>query len=181
MIFITDNLLSEEVFSDLQDYCKQDFSIVTIGDKDFSVLDTPPSILPFLEIEGHEIVLSFIRSAHNTFDTDLRIHNDGYINGHKTSFASILYVSGNEVSKNGTSFWSHSKYGKKAAENQTEEEYDKLLLEDSNNIDVWEQRDIVVSEPNRFLVYNSQYFHSKFPQIIEEGIRKVCVCFYRKK
>lgn len=178
MIIISDNFLDQETFAKLQNYCKNDFRIVQAGDKEFRVLDVPKEILPFLHLEGYEIIRTFVRSADKGFDTDLRIHNDGTIDGFKTSMASVLYISGDEVSKNGTRFHKHHKYGLQAPDDLSDEEFNRLILEDSNDATKWTNMDIVVGVPNRRLLYSSQLFHSKFPSKIKRGVRKVLVTFY---
>jgi len=101
------------MFTALQDICTNtEFEIVKVGEKEFSIMKTPEDILPYFQIPGHEIILSFIRDAYADFDTDYRIHADNVINGHKTSFASVLYINKPEgVTPNGTAFWEHEKYG----------------------------------------------------------------------
>lgn len=180
MIKVQDNFLSVEEFKSLQHYCfNNDFSIVAAGDKSFSVLETPKQILEKLEIEGQEIIFSFIRSAYKEFDTDLRIHADNIINGHMTSMASVLYVSNEDITPNGTCFYKHNKYGLKLPKDCSAEDFDKLLSEDSNDESKWEKKDIVCAIPNRLLTYDSNYFHSKYPKVIENGTRIVLVCFYK--
>src|SRR5690606_23350004 len=103
MIYVTDNFFTPENFKFLQEYCKQDFTIQNVGGKDFSVLPTPQEILPLLNIDGHKLILSFIRSAYKGFDTDARVHADGIILGEKTDYASVIYINNEEgVTPNGT-------------------------------------------------------------------------------
>lgn len=180
---ITDNFLPPKAFQDLQQYCNSnDFQIVTLGEKQFSVLETPNALLEFFKIPNHNLILTFIRSAKNDFDTDLRIHADNIINGHKTALASVLYINDeNEVSKNGTTFWKHHIHGHELQKEVSTEEFDRLITQDSNDPSKWEQTDIVFARPNRQLLYNSNSFHSKWPAKIDKGKRKVLVCFYSKK
>jgi len=182
-ILIRDNYLPEAAFVDLQEYCNElTFQIVNIGGKEFSTLFTPKYLYEFLQIDDHELILTFIRSAHKDFDTDLRIHADNIINGRKPSLAAVLYVNNPEdVSSNGTAFWTHHKYGKSLESNVSNEEFDRLLIEDANDESKWTKTDYVSNVPNRLLVYPSNYFHSKYPAKIENGVRKVLVCFYCKK
>ena len=180
MIFIQDDYFESETFKMIQEYCEQEFRIVTAGEKDFSILDTPNELIPLLQVEGYDLILTFIRSAHKEFDTDLRIHADSIINGHKTALAKVFYISGDEVSKNGTAFYKHNHYGKTLPKDVSDEDFDRLINEDSNDHKQWVKQDIVVGIPNRMLTYDSNYFHSKFPSKIERGVRKVLVCFYKK-
>lgn len=180
---VTDNFLPQAAFTDLQNYCSdQQFEIKEMGDKKFSVLPTPRYILEFLQIPGYEMVLTFVRSANKDFDNEMRIHADNIIAGRKTSIASVLYINREDtVSKNGTSFWKHHKYGYALPEDVSNDEFDRLITEDSNDLSKWEQQDIIYSRPNRLLIYNSNSFHSKYPNQINEGTRMVLVCFYAKK
>lgn len=182
MIQISDNFLPREVFENLQEYCYgNDFKIVEIGEKKFSVLQTPDELLQYLQVDGHQLILTFIRNAYESFDTDLRIHADNIINGHKTSIASVLYLNRpEEVSSNGTAFWNHINYGLTLPDNTSEEEFNRLITEDSNDISKWCKAGLIYSVPNRMVVYQSNYFHSKWPKVIEKGTRIVLVCFYKK-
>lgn len=181
MIIITDDFFGENTFKAIQEYCEQDFQIVNIGGKEFSVLQTPEELLPLIQLEGYELTLTFIRNAWKDFDTDLRIHCDYYINNKKTDLASVLYINDSKgITPNGTAFFKHKKYGIKSPENLSKEEFDRLITEDSNNIDSWDKTDYISSVPNRRLLYDANYWHSKYPNIIKEGIRIVLVCFYSK-
>lgn len=179
---ITENFLSETVFNQLQEYCKlNEFEIVKAREKEFSILETPNFVMDFLEIEGYDLILTFIRSAKKDFDTDARIHADNIIMGEKTALASVLYINPEgEVSENGTAFWKHHQYGEELPDTISNQEFDRLLIEDSNNLSKWQHVETVFSKPNRQLLYNSNLFHSKYPKVIEEGIRMVLVCFYSK-
>jgi len=182
-MIVTDNFLSKAHFSLLQQYCRvNEFEIVTLGEKQFLVLETPPYLIPLFQIEGYELICTFIRSAKNDFDTDQRIHADNIINGHKTALASVLYLNEkDEVSKNGTMFWIHETHGDQLDKSVSNEEFDRLITQDSNDLSKWEASDIVHAKPNRRLLYNSNSFHSKWPAKIEKGERKVLVCFYAEK
>lgn len=181
MISIHDNFFEHRTFKVLQQYCKNEFFIKKAGEKEFLVLPTPENLYPFLEIADHRIILSFIRKAHKDFDTDHRIHCDGTIEGEKTSLASVLYINEKKgVPENGTMFWEHHKWAHRLPSAVGEKEFDRLLLEDANDLSKWEKRDVVHARPNRFLVYDSSLFHSKWPSKIEEGERIILVTFYAK-
>ncbi|MGH2666017.1 DUF6445 family protein [Flavobacterium sp.] len=188
---IEDDFLPEEFFKGLQYYCnKNDFRIVQAGDKFFSVLETPQEIVECIHEEGHELILSFIREAYDGFDNDLNIHADGIITTtvdddvihKKCAVAKVLYINNTQgVTENGTSFWKHPLHGLELPEDVTNEEFDRMLTEDANNLDLWEQTGYVKSKPNRLLTYNSNTFHSKWPKNIDHGRRVVLVAFYSKK
>lgn len=181
MFYVQDNYFQKEAFQSIQKYCENEFEIVEVGGKKFSLLQTPEQLLQFLQKTGYEITLTFIRSAHKDFDTDLRIHADNIINGKKTALASVFYInSEDEVDRHGTRFHKHHKYGSRLPDNVSNKEFDRLLKEDSNDPEKWTTTDIIIGEPNRMLTYEANYFHSKFPSKIERGTRKVLVCFYAK-
>lgn len=180
MILIQDNYFDEKIFSQIKEYAEQDFQIIKLGEKEFSALPTPTDLLPILNLKGYKLILTFIRSAHKDFDNELRIHADNVINNEKSDLASVFYISGNEVSKNGTAFYKHHYYGKKLPKDISNKDFDQLITEDSKDRKKWTIQDIVVSVPNRMLTYDSNYFHSKFPEKIDTGVRKVMVCFYKK-
>lgn len=182
MYEVKDDFLPKNTFSRLQEYCKLNkFEIITAGDKQFSVLEVPENIKTYLQKDGYQIILTFIRSAWDSFDNDIRIHCDWDIMGQRTSLASVLYINELDgVTKNGTAFYTHHLHGKELSECSTEEEYNRLILEDSNDESKWLKTDYVESKPNRLLTYNSNLFHSKFPKQIKNGTRVVCVVFYKK-
>lgn len=182
MIEVKDNFLDKSIFLELQKYCKDgNFEIIEAGDKKFSVLPVPEHITPYLQKEGHEIILTFIRKAWKDFDTDMRAHCDGIILDKQTSLASVLYINNEEdVSENGTCFYSHTVHGDSFPENGSKEEFNRLLLEDSNNAEKWIKISEVLSKPNRLLTYKASLFHGKWPSKIERGDRIVLVTFYCK-
>lgn len=183
MITIQDNFLPEQVFRDLQDYANNvPFQLVKAGEKEFSVLETPRVLLDLLQIKGHFIVLTFIREAHAGFDNIERIHADGIIQNYKTSFARVLYLNEeDELEPHGTCFYDHHIHGQFLSEDATEEEFNRLIVEDSNEPAKWKMTDKVIGRPNRLLTYRSNLFHAKWPAKIEKGNRKVLVVFYADK
>jgi hypothetical protein len=177
------NFLPKDVFTALQDYCQNnEFQIVEVGGKKFSVLPVPDFVLGFFQIPDHDLILSFIRSAKSDFDTKPSIHADYIVAGRKTALASVLYINSSlETTKNGTAFWTHEKYGEELKENISNEEFDRMLIEDANDLSKWQLKKIVWSEPNKRILYNSNFFHSKYPRVIKNGTRVVLVCFYAKR
>lgn len=182
MISIHDQALPPELFAELQKYAQEtQFTIVEKGDKKFSVLPTPDYVLPYLEMPGHEIILTFIREATPSFNTSPSIHCDSIIEGRKPSFAAVLYLNETDtVSPNGTAFFSHWKHGYFAPDDLSPEEFDRLLIEDADDKTQWLKLDYISARPNRILVYPSNYFHAKFPAKIDFGVRRVLVAFYTR-
>lgn len=183
MIVIKNNFLPDKVFKDLQDYVYSNrFSLTKVGEKTFYILPTPDFIIPYLQIKGYDALFSFIRKANNEINTEMNVHADNIINGKPTHLASVLYINESDsVSPNGTAFWEHEKYGLELPENTPNEEFDRLLLEDSNNIHKWRQHIFVPAIPNRLLTYQANLFHSKFPAKIQKGERIVLVVFFNKE
>ena len=60
------------------------------------------------------------------------------------------------------------------------EEYDKLLIEDSNDRDKWLLKSVIGHKQNRLLSYPCNYFYSKYPNEFLES-RKVFVMFYKTR
>lgn len=176
-IQVRNDYLPNDVFEFLHNYCETSiFNTLTFGDKSFLVLQVPENIIPYFNIGGLDTELLFIRKAHNDFDTDWRIHADSFINGKRAILAQVLFIT-NPV-PNGTAFWKHETHGLQMDDNASPEAYDEVLLNDSNNLDVWEQQDFINNIPNRLLTYKANLFHSKFPNQIEQGERIVLVAFY---
>ena len=181
MIFIQHDYLPKEVFKDLQKYSlESEFEIKQAGDTQFSVLETPKEILPYLHADGYSLIVSFIRSSYKGFDSKMRVHADDIINNKKTDLASVLYINENNITKNGTKFFKHHIHGNKLSQDIYNLEFDRLILEDSNDISKWIQTDKVQAEPNKLLMYNANLFHAKYPNEIENGTRIVLVSFYKK-
>ena len=179
---VIENALPNEVFLNLQEYCKTNkFQIVDTENKSFLVLPTPIEVLKYLQQQDNDIIFSFIRKAHNDFDYENRIHADGMINGQNTSLASVLYVDvEGEITPSGTAFWKHHKHGVKFKK-FNEKEFNRLLNEDAEDLSKWTKTDFIEAKNNNLLVYDANLFHSKFPNKIEQGERIVLVTFYKKK
>lgn len=180
---VVDNFLSRPIFENLQAYCKNcEFFEQKAGEKVFSVLPVPEAVMPFFELDGYEVIFGFIRRSFKGFDNDYRIHSDRIVQGEKTDMASVFYINEPEgVTRNGTAFWEHEVHGKRLPEGFSDEEFDRLITEDSNDLSKFKKLDFVPSKPNRLLVYDASLFHSKYPNEIEEGERIVLVTFYKLK
>lgn len=123
-------------------------------------------------------ILGFFREAKEGQDNDWRIHNDSIIEGQQPDRAIVLYVSENNYCDlNGTAFWEHHKHGEKF-DNISPEEYNRLLIEDSNDKDKWILKSVIGHKQNRLLSYPCNYFHSKYPNEFLNS-RKVFVMFYK--
>ncbi|MGL4581588.1 MAG: hypothetical protein ACRCVU_01255 [Flavobacterium sp.] len=183
MIHIENNFLPQELFEELQNYClNTPFERVKLGEKEFDFLRVPDNILPYLKEENYELIVTFIRRALPDFDTDWRIHADNIIQGEKTALAKVLYINpkGN-ASENGTAFWEHHAHGEELPKDVTNEEFDRLITEDSNDLSKWNFKKVFYSEPNKLLTYSANLFHSKYPAQVLWGERIVLVAFYKDK
>jgi len=129
-----------------------------------------------------ESILAFFRVSTDTIDTDWRIHSDGIIDNQQPDRAIVLYLSQKELKElHGTAFWSHEKYGKKQPKNISNEEFDRFLVQESENLDNWTLNTVLGYEQNRLISYPANYFHSKYPNKSWEKGRQVFVMFYKIK
>ena len=187
MINIVDNFLGQTEIDGLYErLIKNEFVETIAGDKNFYVQYPEPWFEQFLlkkisELEGVErkSVLSFFRAATDQIDNDWRIHCDSIINNQRPTRALVLYVSPSGLnSLNGTAFWEHKLYGHSMPKDVSFEEFDKVLLEDSNNLDKWNLSSVVGYKQDRAVMYPCEYFHSKYPNMSWPDGRIVYVMFY---
>jgi len=184
MIQIKPNFLPEALLAITQELAyTSNYSIAELGNgKQLHYIQTPMELLEYLEIPDHDIVLTFIRKADKNTDNLPNIHADNIINGEKIVKAGVLYLNkSSSCSPNGTAFWKNVKYGVSLPSDVTNEEYDRLLTEESNDLSFWERTEFIENIENRFVLYPANMFHSKFPFVIEEGSRIVLVVFYSSK
>lgn len=188
MIYIEDNFLDELTLETISTHlATNDFKKVTAGEKDFwcqfSIKPFDDYVISKLEsIENNKIknVFSFFRISNEEVDTDWRIHADTIIMGEKPDRAIVLYLSESEIKElHGTAFWSHKDMGETMPKDISDEEFDKILLNDSNNIEKWNCKSVVGYKPNRLLSYPCNYFHSKYPNKSWKDGRVVFVMFYK--
>lgn len=186
MIYVEDDLLDPSLI-DILDKEESEFTKVDAGDKSFWIklpsedfLNLMKSKIENIEQNDIEVVFSFFREAKENQDDDWRIHNDSIINGQQPDRAAVLFISENNYeSLNGTAFWKHKIYGDKFPKS-TSEEFDKVLLKDSNNLDLWNLHSVIGHKQNRLVSYPCDYFHSKYPNEFKVS-RKVFVIFYKIK
>ena len=186
MIYIEDNFLNTDLIDSFNED-KTDFQEIQTPGKSFWVKKPSEEFDEFVchklsKIENCEIepVLSFFREAKQGQDTDWRIHNDSIIEGQQPDRAAVIYMSDNNYPGiNGTAFWEHKEHGD-TFENITAEEYDRLITNDSNNLDLWRLKSVIGHKKNRLVSYPCNYFHSKYPEEFIES-RKVFVMFYKTK
>lgn len=186
MIYIQDNFLDKQLI-DFLNNDENEFKEVVAGDKSFWVkfpsedfLNLVCSKIKDIEKNEIEIVFSFFREAKENQDNDWRIHNDSIINDQQPDRAAVLYISeDNYNGLNGTAFWEHKEYGD-TFPNTMIQDFNRVLKEDSNNLDLWNLKTVIGHKQNRFISYPCDYFHSKYPNEFKES-RRVFVIFYKKK
>ena len=73
----------------------------------------------------------------------------------------------------------HKKHGKSLPYDTTDEEFDRMILKDSEDLSVWTLNTVVGYEQNRAISYPANYFHSKYPNKSWKEGREVFVMFYK--
>jgi hypothetical protein len=188
MIYVSDSFLSDQWYSSTRDeLLKAEFTEVMVGDKSFHVQMPTGQFTSMVEdkismLEGSKItnILSFFRLATDEIDTDWRIHSDLKINGTQPDRAVVLFMSPPDPDRdlNGTAFWSHIEYGHKLPSGTDDSEFDRMILEDANDIEMWKLNSVIGHMENRLISYPASYFHSKYPNIAWGRKRIVYVMFY---
>jgi len=189
MIYILDDVIDKDFLKIIKEYLDNPFQKKISGGKDFYVLESNEDfdyfildILQQKEERELENILSFFRVSTDKLDITWGIHSDLNIKGQKPDRAIVLYLSPRELEElNGTAFWEHNIYGKEMPKNMSDDEYDKILKLDSEDLNKWRLSTVVGYEENRLVSYPSNYFHSKYPNKSWEEGRKVFVMFYKFK
>lgn len=190
MISIWDNFLGKTlVTKELERVVVEGFDEHIVGGKSFYVnmpsKEFDKNIVTALQrIHRSDIdkVLSFIRVATDKLDTDWRIHSDMNIMGRRPDRAAVLYMSPRVVDDlHGTAFWSHKTYGNYLPQWVTDEEFNKMITSEANEMDQWQLRSVIGYEQDRLVDYDASYFHSKYPNKAWEDGRIVYVIFYNFK
>jgi len=184
MIYIKDDFLPQELLDRIEEDKSSYEEVVTPG-KSFWVKHASTDFIVWIcsrisEIEGVGItpILGFFREAKEGQDNDWRIHNDSIIEGQLPDRAAVLYISDSPLDRiNGTAFWEHKIHGD-TFENINPEEYNRLLIEDSNDQTKWNLKSVIGHKKNRLISYPCNYFHSKFPKEFIRS-RRVFVIFYK--
>ena len=183
MIYIVDDFLPDNLLTDLYNYIDEFTEVKTPG-KSFWIKKLPEDFINYMvkrleKIEGKKIknILSFVREANENQDDEWRIHNDTVIENQQPDRAVVFYLKSNESELNGTALWEHKKYGDQYNNNSIEE-FNRLLIEDANDESKWNLKTIIGSKDNRLLSYPCNYFHSKYPNKFNKQ-RIVLVMFYK--
>ena len=190
MIYIIDDFLPEWMLDDIKsNLTNNNFVEHVVGDKPFYTQPSNPVIDKYIldklgKIEGKELqnILSFFRVSTDKLDTNWRIHSDLIIKGEKPDRAVVLYISPKESKElHGTALWEHKVYGKRLPDETTNEEFDKMITKEAENLDMRTLNTVLGYEQNRLLSYPSSYFHSKYPNKSWKNGRQIFVMFYKFK
>ena len=188
MIYVIDDFIEKEFFNIASSHLRETpFVKQIVGGKDFYVLDPPESFVTYVihklqQTEHRKLrpILSFFRESTDELDITWRIHSDLNIKGEKPDRAIVLYMSPRKIEElHGTALWEHQVHGRQLPEDTTDEEYDRMISVDAENLDMWRLSSVVGYEANRLVSYPSSYFHSKYPNVSWEEGRKVFVMFYK--
>jgi hypothetical protein len=187
MIYFADNFLDEDSYLMIKKILSEGtYEEYMAGDKPFYVQmpidEINDAIVSKIEtLEGGPIrnILSFFRRSTDELDTDWRIHSDQKINGEQPDRAVVLFMSPSKsgFGVNGTAFWKHKEYGHTLPRVENDE-FDRILTEDANNISKWELSSVIGHRENRLISYPASYFHSKYPNRSWKEGRDVFVMFY---
>ena len=193
-IILVDDLLDTTEFENLKEYCFENrrFSALEKGDHIYYVANAPQEVIDKVTSHLEEIYntkinnsVCFLRLASSFYDTDLRIHCDNGNVG--TDFApthgGVFYITSGKEEINGTAFWQHNKYGYVCPSNFTDEDIQKKIMCDKDDSSKWNLSTIIGGVPNRLVCYPSQYFHSKYPRVMNgltpKQSRIVLVTFFK--
>tara|TARA_R100000315_G_scaffold2220_1_gene794 strand:+ start:135 stop:713 length:579 start_codon:yes stop_codon:yes gene_type:complete len=188
MIYFIDDFLPNYILDEtIKDLSTQDYQELKTPGKSFYIQQaTQPFInhvsggLSALEGNIVEPILSFFRVSNNVLDTNWRIHSDLKIEGQQPDRALVLYISPRKINElHGTALWRHKTYGKSLPDNITNKEFDRMILKESENLDMWTLDSVIGYNQNRAISYPANYFHSKYPNKSWEQGREVFVMFYK--
>ena len=186
MIYIKDNFLEPDLLETILKDKREYLEVETPG-KSFWVkepsnifVDYMVAKISYIEHVEAENILCFFRQAKLDKDNEWRVHNDSIIEGQKPERALVLFLSeDNHKGLNGTALWSHKTHGD-TYKGSTEDDFNKLLINDSNDISKWDLKTVIGHKQNRLVSYPCEYFHSKYPNVFEDS-REVLVMFYKTK
>ena len=190
MIYFIDDFLPNYILGEtIKDLSSQDYKEIKTPGKSFYVQHPSDSFmnhvvgsLSTIENKIVDPILGFFRVSNNVLDTNWRIHSDLNIQGEKPDRALVLYISPRKINDlHGTALWEHKTYGKSLPKNVTDEEFNRMILKESENLDMWTLNSVIGYEQNRAISYPANYFHSKYPNKSWKSGREVFVMFYKIK
>ena len=188
MIYFIDDFLPEYILKEtIRDLSLQSYEEFKTPGKSFYIqratqpfINHVTSSLSAVESKAIENILGFFRISNEDLDTDWRIHSDLKIEGQQPDRALVLYISPRKINElHGTALWEHKTYGKSLPDNTTDEEFDRLVTKESENLDAWTLNSVIGYKQNRAISYPANYFHSKYPNKSWKEGREVFVMFYK--
>ena len=190
MVYFIDNFLPSYILDEtIKDLSTQDYKEIKYPEKSFYIQEASRPFINYAcgalsKFEGNIVdpILSFFRISNDKLDTEWRIHSDLKIEGQQPDRALVLYISPRKINElHGTALWEHNTYGKSLPNNVTNEEFDRMILNESENLDAWTLNSVIGYEQNRAISYPANYFHSKYPNKSWKSGREVFVMFYKTK
>ena len=190
MIYFIDDFLPSYILDEtIKDLSSQDYEEFKTPGKSFYIQAATHVFVNHVcgmlsGIEGNTIdpILGFFRVSNDMLDTNWRIHSDLKIDGQQPDRALVLYISPRKIDElHGTALWEHKTYGKSLPKETTNKEYDRMILNEAENLDNWTLNSVIGYEQNRAISYPANYFHSKYPNKSWKSGREVFVMFYKTK
>ena len=190
MIYFVDDFLNKKLFKEITNKLNDNkYLEYNTPGKSFWIQESSEDfnnhILHKLEeIEGNKLenILGFFRISNDIVDTNWRIHSDLNIQGEQPDRALVLYISPRKRNElHGTALWRHKTYGKSLPKETTNEEFNRMIVKEAENLDMWTIDSVVGYEENRAISYPAHYFHSKYPNKSWKEGRQVFVMFYKIK
>tara|TARA_R110000765_G_scaffold165645_1_gene270598 strand:- start:693 stop:1274 length:582 start_codon:yes stop_codon:yes gene_type:complete len=188
MIYFIDDFLPSYILDEtIKDLSAQNYQELKTDNESFHYLMAKPSFIKYTidsleKLEGNKItsILNWFRLSNDKIQDNWKIHSDGIIQGQKPDRALVLYISPKKKKDlHGTAFWEHKKHGKSLPYDTPNEEFDRMILKDSEDLSVWTLNTVVGYEQNRAISYPANYFHSKYPNKSWKEGREVFVMFYK--
>ena len=190
MVYFIDDFLPSYILGEaVKDLSSQDYEEFKTPGKSFYIQAATHVFVNHVcgmlsGIEGNTIdpILGFFRVSNDMLDTNWRIHSDLKIDGQQPDRALVLYISPRKIDElHGTALWEHKTYGKSLPKETTNKEYDRMILNEAENLDNWTLNSVIGYEQNRAISYPANYFHSKYPNKSWKSGREVFVMFYKTK
>ena len=187
MTHIVDDFLDKDTYDAVYNrLLTHQFMEIELGDKLFWVQPSDDDFNNLVldkisKIDGKErkCLLGFFRVATEEFDTDWRIHADSKVGDIRPEKALVIYISpSTKEGVHGTAFWKHKDLGYSIPEDISDEEFNRLLMEEANVLENWELSSVIGYRPNRMVTYPSTVFHSKYPNTGWKEGRMIYVMFY---
>ena len=188
MIYFIDDFLPNYILDETIKYLStQDYEEFKTPGKSFYIQEPSTSFLNHVvgslsafENKIVEPILGFFRVSNDILDTNWRIHSDLNILGEKPDRALVLYISPRKINElHGTALWEHKTYGKSLPDTVTDKEFDRMIIKESENLDMWTLNSVIGYKQNRAISYPANYFHSKYPNKSWKSGREVFVMFYK--